>query len=1222
MNSNNSISNAIKQLLEINVNSLKTFERINEAVTTDEKNVPLEILTPDGTKTVYVPSFGFMKRELERLDANLKALSGLGTGSTKVKLADGSFQTIMTSTLKTPANDITSVNRPVQFNTKSNLFFEDFLNPLLTINIDVTGQVPVETEQVLVRRYIFDSSSPISVDFFNDNYRNQNNISFATASRDIVNNKIPHLIDEEVRMMPYRTSRYSGKFDVISIIDSQKDVVISGVTQKKNIKLYTLDQLTYSDGSKDLNETEFLKVNDELLVNSNNRNTRYKVAKIDTASRQVELELIEGYEPIRIGADILSIYKSIDDTLNVEINVGFNERILIFVKPIDADSKMVAENWSPGIGLYSNELVHIKEDGSIEDLAVYYKTEVVDFGRFISALKEDAIPPSAQGVEPDAPAIYANNFKVVQINKHLTDSDSANKVKKLSADKISSEETIKKLDDTIYKKRSEIATKKYNSSIESDKDKSDLSSLVEQRSSEAKLYASIVNQIQSLSTDTNLSNIAPKYRVRGFWAVPTAKQVANTVDQEVVQFVVQYRYISTGGKSPEVTQIPFTAESTEKTAIFSNWNEMKTTVRDRARNSEGKFVWLTPAVEDGQAVNFNQLDIAINQGESVEIRVKSISEAGYPANPILSQWSAPIRIDFPDGEVDTTDLQALVNQNIAESAKVRLTEELTAQGVYTHVAGSFTANEKYYAHTATDVASGFLSAEQKPISVFDKIAELQQQILSLQEQIAAAKGELRVKLIAEDGTVTLIQNNSVNQIFAGYYTDEVAQLSIKKGHIVTKTFKLVLENTKATMLELISRIAGDRNWPAYKSVGATGAASLNGFGNPINDEGNIAVDNKIISDLYYTTEGMYDLAPIQYQNLSTTELATYNLTADVPYQSAQRRGQFIYSRFMDVSNKEALYVVAPMISGTDTLTEYEYNLNYSTFEGDPTTVTLLTPAGDAGDTGFVWAGTFGRFAAGVGTTYDLSGPFGESVVDIASIGVVDYNTGIYMHKEHPDLDVIYSDYASAATNSAAVTETEMKESVQALIDNAIYTMPITANIETGAVYSIYNPAGAQSVSGGVNAKKQLGYMKMDNMIAAGDRSFKMSFDANDQYLLGGRSCGAFLFMAPNNISTLSVDGDNKQGTKKIAYGDNNSVAVDIVFQYRMTDYAGNDPSTDLGRVGGFAKLAFSNLTYTKVLGIDIFDKYDSQFTFDLEVFAKYAPKGKNLSSIRAAQLIR
>ena len=48
MNTNNSISSTIKQLLEINVNSLKTFERINEAVTTSEKNVPLEILNKDG----------------------------------------------------------------------------------------------------------------------------------------------------------------------------------------------------------------------------------------------------------------------------------------------------------------------------------------------------------------------------------------------------------------------------------------------------------------------------------------------------------------------------------------------------------------------------------------------------------------------------------------------------------------------------------------------------------------------------------------------------------------------------------------------------------------------------------------------------------------------------------------------------------------------------------------------------------------------------------------------------------------------------------------------------------------------------------------------------------------------------------------------------------------------------------------------------------------------
>ena len=153
-------------------------------------------------------------------------------------------------------------------------------------------------------------------------------------------------------------------------------------------------------------------------------------------------------------------------------------------------------------------------------------------------------------------------------------------------------------------------------------------------------------------------------------------------------------------------------------------------------------------------------------------------------------------------------------------------------------------------------------------------------------------------------------------------------------------------------------------------------------------------------------------------------------------------------------------------------------------------------------------------------------------------------------------------------------------------------------------------------------KKQLAYMEMDNMIAAGDRSFKMSFDVNDQYLLGGKSCGAFLFLSPINMNTLSVDGDTKQSTKKVLSGNNNGISLDIVFQYRMTDYFGDDAASDIGRIGGFGKFGYGNLTYTKVLGLDIFDKFNEQFSFDLEVFAKYSPKGKNLNSIKAAQLVR
>jgi hypothetical protein len=1256
MNTNNSLSNTLKKLLEINANSLKVYERVNEAVTTEKKDIPLEILAPDGTTTtVYVPAFGYMKRELDRLDTNLKALTGLGNGNTKIKLADGSYQRIITSALKTPANNITNVIRPERFATKSNYFFEDFLNPLLTTSLDVSGQVADDTERVLIKRIIFDSTNETTVEYFKENFKNKEELDYYTVIRDVVNNNLTYIVDEEVRDLPFRNSQYGGKFEIVSIDTVKKDVVIKGVTKKKSVKLVTVDKLTYSDNAKDLDDTELLKAGDELMLNNNGKNTRYNISKIDGSSRQLELEIIEGYGALRIGVDALSIYKYVKGGLSVRVNCGFNERVLVFIKAIDPDSNMLAEKWSPGVGLYTNELTLLQEDGTFIRLDDFYKENVADFGQYIKALKDDAIPPATIGVTPDAPILDNSNFKVVQINRHLTKNDASDKIKKFSADKTSVEETIKKLDDTISKKRSEISTKKYESEVQRDKDKSELNALIEERASETKLYNSLVNQIQSLSSSTNATNITPKFRVRGFWGVPRPKKVADTVPQSVVQFSVQYRYLSTNGKSGEVSQLPFTDGSREKTAVFSNWNEIKTKVRPRGRVVAnpaaslslsqadrnlsitpriGKFEWKESLVEDAQEINFNQLDIAINQNELVEIRVRSISEAGYPANPIYSEWSAPITIDFPEAEIDTTDLDGLVQKNLAEVAAVKMSEELTSKGVFTHVDESFVANEKFYAHNAASIASGFLSAEQKPISVFDKLIALESQIAALKEGIEAEVGELVVTLRSEDGTVSVIQNNTVNQIFAGYYVDEVAELTVKKGHIVTKTFKLLLENTKATQLELVARLTGDRSKPVYKSSGSGSTEHSNGFGVQLNDQETASIDTKIASDTYYTSQGKYDLAPIQYQNVSPSAIANVeDLLLSAPYQSAQRRGQFIYNRYMDVANHNPLYVTESLIDGAPaSLTNYEYTLSYATFESGASNIILETPTGDGTSNDFIWTGTFGIANA----AQNLNADFKPNMVDVCSVGTIGaaaYNTGLYMHKDHPDLENLYAGWLNDEVNQVMLPydETTQKSSLQALVNGATHTMPITSTFVSGKSFRSVGAFGANFINiNNIKAKQQLGFQdtKDSQIIAAGDRTLKMSFDSNDQFLLGGRSCGSFLFMSPINLDTLSVDGETKQSRKSIKGRDksgldnSNALTVDIVFQYRMTDYFGNDEDSDRGRIGGQAKLTFPNLTYTKKIGFDIFDKFDQQFTFDLEVFAKYSAKGKNLNSIRAAQLVR
>ena len=71
----------------------------------------------------------------------------------------------------------------------------------------------------------------------------------------------------------------------------------------------------------------------------------------------------------------------------------------------------------------------------------------------IDALKVDSIPTAAIGVTPDAPVLNSENFKVVQVNTHLSANDAKGKITTLSADKITVDEAVKKLDSTIAKKR-------------------------------------------------------------------------------------------------------------------------------------------------------------------------------------------------------------------------------------------------------------------------------------------------------------------------------------------------------------------------------------------------------------------------------------------------------------------------------------------------------------------------------------------------------------------------------------------------------------------------------------------------------------------------------------------------------------------------------------------------------------------------------------------------
>jgi hypothetical protein len=248
---------------------------------------------------------------------------------------------------------------------------------------------------------------------------------------------------------------------------------------------------------------------------------------------------------------------------------------------------------------------------------------------------------------------------------------------------------------------------------------------------------------------------------------------------------------------------------------------------------------------------------------------------------------------------------------------------------------SFTQNGNFYANDSKHIASGFLTPENNIISLFDKLNEMDKQLQTLQSLIQNAKGNLAVSVIDEYGQEYKVDNNTTLKLYAGNYKDQVNSLQIKKGAIVTKTYLLKLANDSASSLELYSRMYGSKT---LMVVGTAG-------------------------DVDYNTLRKYDNVPIGISKSYPKDTIIDNL----PNQSAQVKGQFLYGRYMSVDGTNELYVDPSSLSGN-------ININSS---GE------FLPSDDHGSNGngFAWS------------------IYNGNTIPSSEMSP----SGFYIHKNHPDI---------------------------------------------------------------------------------------------------------------------------------------------------------------------------------------------------------------------------
>lgn len=879
---NNSLTQFLQQLLRVQKNSMEIVGKLTEITSSSADAVVITQEDSAGlTQTYELPSIGSIRNDIDRIDANFNKLIGQDGQTITVRMADGSFKKIIQANLFNEPKQIGTLLVPSKFNKKNNWFFESFLNPLLYVSFDITNYVEYNTQQVSYMRLIVNADTDEKKLYFDNTLKNKNDINYDTLIKNLNDRGITYFIDSDVASLPASIARYSGFFDVISYSDEiVTKVQANGVNTQEKVRKYKLNTLKYTDNLQNFKSTQTLKVGDKVEVGLS---TTYEITSIDTNSNTVIFKKVSGTEGIPTGTDVLKIAVSAFSIKEVQINVAFDERQVIFVKAIDRDSNLTTRDFSPGAAFYSNELVITTGSGDIT-LDKYYKQEVLDFGLSLMALGKEGNVPVIYGEKPDAPRVEATNLQVLQINKQKTDTEAVKTIKAKLTQKDTLKAEITQLDVSINNAKQLLNTTNFNSDTERQAVKNQLDTLTSQRVSTSNLYASIVQELSAISNNRPSELDSPMYRIRGFFPIPSAKPSARTLDQEIVQFVISYRYLRKDGTATGTDQLDFVDNNGEKVrGYFSNWNEIITKARGKVYDTNlGVYVWANENVENGDSININQIDIPITPGEQVEIRVKSISEAGWPVNPLTSDWSTSVIIPFPANLGTDQEIVTALNAAAAEETRVTFNQDLAARGVDTHIAGSFVQKDKYYPHNTDNIASGFFTSDGSIITLYNKLLEIDKELATIKATIEKAKGQLTVYVVDENGSKYKVSNNSMVDLFAGYYAEIVKTLPVesRKGAIINKRYNIIIENTSVTPLQLVSLFPGGLD-----------------TGLPVSNTS---------TDLDYKNSRKYDIVPLSLSGLDAINTTNENTYQASPFQSAQVLSQYMYGRATDIGLKQTV----------------------------------------------------------------------------------------------------------------------------------------------------------------------------------------------------------------------------------------------------------------------------------------------------------------------------
>lgn len=770
------ISEYLGQLQSLTQKNLEILKAINDSFFTKKEHLRVEV----GEASYVVPSFISLENKINSLQENFDNLVyAPKTGEATFNI-DGNSRRIEVKGYTCTPNRITlNVNDIDGFSVEQNDIFKDFLtpNPFVHLNLQT---IPNDIVTVNVRKVVAKSDELKGVlksRLSNDEALIGIEWSDLYKILSIYKEDIDYVMYDTMRQLPIRTNIGSGVYTIKSI-DSD-DVDADELKEHLTITLH--EDLKY----KLYDETieRYIEVGDDLITFDDS--AKLRVEYVNAAARQIKvvvengdyLNLLEDPEG-GLSSDMckLKYFSKVDYDKDKYINVPLEEDrfVCIFVAPLNNRMNIQAP-WGGGIMIDTNE-IRLASDGKTRFLD-YYEENIRNVGDILYELSAAMTTSIMKYSEADynlftqyLPVIDPNCLKVVQINSHINNSPTVKNIRSMHAQKQELNRQLVELNEQIANINNTLVEVSYadttgvRSAYEAQLDQYNI-----KRNTILSSLSKLTDNINTAVNDSAIPLENAKYRIRGYynWCIKNEDNdpVLAKFWKHVHGIKVQYRYKN---QDSEVGS----AVSIDDNFVFSDWNDMSSTILNKVASYNGGYKFNYPQHTSSNGVShdngmlnepsFNQIDIPITQGETVDIRLKVIWDFGFPFVETTSAWSSIVNIEFPTEYLKDVQLSDIILENSNDYEKNILRNMMIEQGLDKHAADKVTDQDLIYFHQPDHIASGFYTNERRIVPLKEKLQDFNRDIAELKDLINGTFNSCIDVVMNIDGNETSVKTGKIN----------------------------------------------------------------------------------------------------------------------------------------------------------------------------------------------------------------------------------------------------------------------------------------------------------------------------------------------------------------------------------------------------------------------------------------------------------------------------